>query len=94
MKIIKPFIILIFFVVLAVIHLAIYTDSIKNGYEIDSSKRALDKLREENRYLNYLVAKDEALPRIENIARSKLKMVYPEKVNYITIASDEAAGLH
>ncbi len=90
MKILRAFAILIIFVALAAIHLAIYTGSIKTGYEIDDLKKQLDSVRNENRYLNYLVAKEEALPRIEQIAKGKLNMVYPEKINYVTVASKES----
>jgi cell division protein FtsL len=89
MKILRPFAILIVFVLLSVVHLAIYTSSIKTGYEIDEVKSKLEKIRTENRYLNYLVAKEEALPRIEKVAKQKLKMVYPEKMNYIIISTGE-----
>jgi len=90
MKIIRAFTILLMFVILAAIHLAIYTSSMKVGYEIDGSKKELEKLRSENRYLNYLVAKEESLPRIEQIAKGKLNMVYPEKMNYVVASTKEA----
>ncbi len=92
MKILRAFAILIVFVLLSVVHLAIYTSSIKTGYEIDELKSKLDKIRSENRYLNYLVAKGEALPRIEKLAKGKLNMVYPDKINYIIISTSEGAG--
>jgi cell division protein FtsL len=89
MKIIRAFTILLIFLALCAIHLAIYTSSIKIGYEIDGLKRKLEAIRNENRYLNYLVAKEEALPRIEQIAKGRLNMVYPDKINYIIISSGE-----
>lgn len=89
MKILRPFAVLVVFVMLSAVHLAIYTGSIKTGYEIDALKKKLDGLRSDNRYLNYLVAKEEALPRIEQTAKGKLNMVYPEKINYIVISTQE-----
>jgi cell division protein FtsL len=91
MKILRPFAILTVFVLLSAIHLAIYTSSIKTSYEIDELRSKLEKVRTQNRYLNYLVAKEEALPRIENIAKGKLNMVYPEKINYIITSTSEGA---
>lgn len=90
MKILRAFAILIIFVTLSVIHLTIYTNSINMGYDIDELKQKLVELRNSNRYLNYLVAKEEALPRIEQIAKGKLNMAYPEKINYIVISSKES----
>jgi len=92
MKILRPFAILIVFVLLCTVHLSIYTNSIKTGYEIDGLRSKLEKIRSDNRYLSYIVAKEEALPRIEQIARQKLKMVYPEKINYIIVPTSEGAG--
>ena len=89
MKILRAFAILIIFVLLSAVHLTIYTNSIKTGYEIDELKRKLDSVRPENRYLNYLVAKEEALPRIEKVAREKLNLIYPEKINYIITSTGE-----
>jgi len=90
MKTLRAFVILIIFVLLSAVHLAIYTNSIKTGYEIDELKRKLESLRPENRYLNYLVAKEEALPRIEKLAKGKLNMEYPEKMNYIITSTGES----
>ncbi len=92
MKILRAFIILTVFVLLSAVHLTIYTNSIKTGYEIDELKRKLDSIRPENRYLNYLVAKEEALPRIEKAAKGKLNMIYPEKINYIIISTEESGN--
>jgi len=89
MKTLRAFAILMVFVVLSAVHLTIFTGSIKLGYEIDEIKKKLTKIRSENRYLNYLVSKEEALPRIEQIAKGKLNMYYPEKVTYIITATSE-----
>ena len=89
MKILRAFAILVIFVLLSAVHLAIYTSSIKTGYEIDGIKKKLEAIRPENRYLNYLVSKEEALPRIEQLAKGKLNMAYPEKINYIIVSTKE-----
>jgi cell division protein FtsL len=89
MKILRAFAILVIFLLLSLVHLTIYTNSIKTGYEIDDLKKKLESIRPENRYLNYLVAKEEALPRIESVAKGKLNMVYPEKMNYIITSTGE-----
>jgi len=90
MRILRAFAVLIIFVLLSLIHLAISTGSIKTSYEISELKQQLDAIKPENRYLNYLVAKEEALPRIEKLATTKLDMIYPEKMNYVVISSGEA----
>ena len=90
MRIFRAFLILIIFVVLSAVHLAIYTSSIKTGYDIDELKQKYEKIRSENRYLNYLVAREESLPRIEKLAKGKLNMVYPEKVIYIITSTSES----
>jgi len=91
MKILRPFAILIAFVLLCAVHLSISTRSMKTGYEIDELRSKLEKIRSDNRYLSYIVAKEEALPRVEQIAKRKLNMVYPEKVYYLIITTSEGA---
>jgi len=94
MKILKPFAILMVFVLLCAVHLTISTSSMNTSYEIDELKQKFEKVRSENRYLNYLVAKEESLPRIEKLAKGKLNMVYPEKVNYMIVSTSESKGSH
>lgn len=91
MKILRAFAILIIFVALAAVHLTIYTGSLNISYEIDGLKKTFEQLRNDKRYLKYLVAKEEALPRIEGAAKGKLNMVYPKEVDYIIISTKEAA---
>lgn len=91
MKILRAFAILIVFVALSAVHLTIMTGSLKISYEIDTLKRTFELLRSDKRYLNYLVAREEALPRIEQAAKGKLNMVYPEQMNYIIVSTKEAA---
>lgn len=90
MKILRAFAILLLFVTLAAIHLAITTSSIKIGYEIDALKEKLKAIRSQNRYLNYLVARDESLSRIDQISSGRLGMFYPEKMNYVIIGTKES----
>ena len=75
--------ILIIFVVLAGIHLFIYTQNIDLKYKTTDLKIKLKDIRSKNRQLISQVAKKENLPYIEKIAREKLDMIYPEKINYI-----------
>jgi cell division protein FtsB len=90
MRTFRAFSILILFLALAAIHLAIYTSSIKTGYDINDLKKKLNVVHTENRYLNYLVAKEEALPKIEQASKNKLKMSYPKDMNYIIVGTGEA----
>jgi hypothetical protein len=90
MKMLRAFSILVLFVALAAIHLAIYTSSIRASYDIGGIKDKLKAVRSENRYLNYLAAKEGALAKIDSVAKGKLKMVYPEKMNYVTITTKES----
>jgi len=90
MKIFRAFVILVLFVILAAIHLAINTSSIKIGYDIDALKEKLKVIRSQNRYLNYLVARDSSLSRIDQISLGKLGMSYPEKMNYVVIGTRES----
>ena len=91
MRILRAFGILLIFVLLSVIHLSISTGSIKTSYEISELKQQLDAIKPENRYLNYLAAKAEALPRIEKLATNKLKMEYPQKMNYVIVSKESEA---
>jgi cell division protein FtsB len=90
MKIARIYAVMGIFFLLAVIHLSISTANMKIGYEIDSFKKQLARLRSETRYINYLVAKEEALPRIDQLAKTKLNMVYPKDITYVTFSTGEA----
>ena len=80
--------ILIIFVILAGIHLYIYTQNIGLKYKITDLKIKLSELRSRNRKLISQVAKKENLPYIEKIAKEKLDMIYPEKINYILVSRE------
>ena len=77
-------------IVLALTHLFIFTGSIGIKYDLARQKVEFQKIYQENRVLNYLLAKGQSLGHIEELAKSKLSMVYPEKVDYIIVSSKEA----
>jgi len=81
--------ILITIVALAGIHLYINTQNIGLKYKVTDLKIKLAEIRSINRQLGSQVAKKEKLSYIEKIAREKLGMVYPEKINYILPGSRE-----
>lgn len=64
--------------------------SINTSYEIDKLRPTLSELKQQNRNLKYIVAKESSLNKIDAIARSKLGMEYPVKMNYVLVASKEA----
>lgn len=77
--------ILIIFVILAGIHLFIYTQNIDLKYKTTDLKIKLSEIKSKNRELISQVAKKENLAFIEKMAKEKLGMIYPEKINYILI---------
>ena len=78
-------------VLLAGIHLYIYTQNIDLKYQLTDLKVKLRELRNKNRALGSKVAAKESLANIEKYAREKLKMVYPGKVNYVLIPDNNKA---
>ncbi|MFA4967857.1 MAG: hypothetical protein WC624_06550, partial [Candidatus Margulisiibacteriota bacterium] len=68
--------------VLALTHLFVFTGSIGIKYDLARAKVEFQKLYQENRTLNCLLAKGESLFKIEQLAKSKLGMGYPENMNY------------
>jgi cell division protein FtsB len=83
MKFKRAVLILIIFVALAGIHLYIYTQNIDIKYRVTDLKTKLTRIRTRNRQLGITVAKKENLSYIENVAKNKLGMIYPEKINYV-----------
>jgi cell division protein FtsB len=75
--------VIIFFLVLAGIHLFIYTHNIALKYRITELKIKLSELNSGNRALGSLAAKEENLAHVEKAAREKLGMIYPERIIYI-----------
>ena len=82
---------LFIFVVLAGIHLYVYTQNINLNYSVTDLKIKLGELRSRNRYLGSKVAEKEDLSAIEKAAREQLDMFYPEEINYI-LATPEGSG--
>ena len=75
--------ILLFFVLLAAGHLFIVTKNIGLKYQITDTKVKLAELRSQNRIFGTQIAAKESLGLVEKIAKGKLGMIYPVKVNYI-----------
>jgi len=89
MNIKKAFILLIFFVSLAFVHLLIYTQNINLKYENEALKREYFELHSKNRNLRAEVEKKKALGRIEYIAITKLGMIRPKSINYVKMVTEE-----
>ena len=75
--------ILAVFVVLAGLHLFIYTQNIGLKYRTTNLKIKLQEIRSKNRQSGSIVARKENLAFIEKTAKEKLDMLYPAKINYI-----------
>jgi cell division protein FtsB len=82
-KLRRAVLILSLFVLLAGVHLFIFTQNISLKYKVTDLKIRLSEIQSKNRQLGSQVAKKENLPYIEKIAKEKLNMVYPEEINYI-----------
>ncbi|MFC1637694.1 hypothetical protein ACFL1W_01600 [Candidatus Margulisiibacteriota bacterium] len=89
MKFKRAVLILVTFVALSGIHLYIYTQNINIKYRVTDLKVKLTGLRTRNRLRGLEVARKENLSHIENTAKNKLGMIYPEQINYV-VASGEA----
>lgn len=74
---------------IGIVHIFINTQIAYVGYNINSAKKEFSSLRDKNRDLAAKVAKKESLWRIDSVAKNKLNMHAPEKINYI-IVSEEA----
>jgi len=75
-------------VILALLHLYIFTRSISLKYNIARLKIEFGKHYQENRKLNNWVAREESLDKVERVATGSLNMFYPEQVNYIVITGE------
>jgi cell division protein FtsL len=91
MRIRNALLILLLILVFSIIHLAIHTRNINLKYEVEELKGTLKKIQREKRDLGSTAAEKKNLGRIENIARNKLKMVRPDKINYVKSSTTEAA---
>lgn len=79
---------LIVFVILAGIHLFIYTQNMSLKYKNTDLKIKLGEIRSKNRQLGSSVARKESLSYIENFAREKLGMVYPKNIKYLLVSAE------
>ena len=70
-------------VVFAGVHLFFYTQNIGIKYRATDAKIKLQDLKSNNRALESQLAAQENLWSIEKTAKEKLKMFYPEQINYI-----------
>ncbi len=77
--------ILVIFVILSVIHLFINTQNIGLKYKVTDLNTKLSELKNKNRALGIQIAQKENLALIEQYAKEKLKMIYPDKINYVVI---------
>ena len=84
----KAVVILFLAVSMSLVHLLISAKIASLGYKVDEGKKVLSKLRSENRSLAARIAQMESLPRIEEIARNKLKMITPPRIKYIVITGE------
>ena len=85
--------VLAIFVSLSAIHLFINTQNIGLKYKVTDLKIKLSELKNKNRAMGIQIAKKEDLSIIEKYAKEKLKMIYPDEINYVVIpghSSEEA----
>lgn len=80
--------ILVVLVILSAIHLYIYTQNISLKYKLTEIKIELAEIVSQRRLLDSQVAKKENLAYVEKVAKKKLDMVYPQKINYIETTKD------
>ena len=90
MKNIRPFIFVVLVIMFfALAHLYVYTKNISLHYEVKQLKIKLGKLHDETRYLTSLASEKRSLDRIEEIAKTKLNMVWPNRVTYLDSAKEK-----
>lgn len=77
------------FLGLSAIHLFIYAQNVSLKYHLTDKKILFSELSSQNRQLGSMVSREENLSQVEKIAKEKLGMIYPEKINYI-FSSKEA----
>jgi len=80
--------VLVIIVALAMLHLYIFTRSIRLKYEVADLHVRFQKIYRSNRYLSSVVAERESLGRIEKIAKAEGRMYYPEEVTFIMITEE------
>ena len=79
----KAVAILVLFLTLAGVHLFIYAKNIGLKYRITDLKIKLAELNSLSRQLDSQLSQEEDLGEVEQYARNKLGMVYPETITYI-----------
>ena len=82
------FAVIVVIVALAMLHLYIFTRSIRLKYEVADLRARFQKIYRSNRLLRSVVAERESLDRIEKIAKAEGRMYYPEEVTYIMITEE------
>jgi len=82
----KAVAILVLFLALAGVHLFIYAKNIGLKYRITDLKIKLAELNSLSRQLGSQMSQEEDLGRVEEYAKGKLGMVYPENVTYIVLS--------
>ena len=88
----KYLFVIIFFLVLAGVHLFFYARNITFQYQLTGIKVRLAELTSQNRELGGLAAKAEDLAYVEKTAREKLGMIYPAQVIYILGTREVGSG--
>ena len=79
----RAVLVLVFFFILAGIHLYINVQNVTLKYKLTDTKIKLDEIRTKNREIANQVAAQENLSLIEKEARGKLGMIYPARIRYI-----------
>lgn len=82
---------LVFFLVLAAIHLLINSQNVSLNYQITDIKMKLNELTSQNRSLGGQAARQEDLTEVEKIAKAKLGMIYPDNINYLSGSGEAKA---
>lgn len=85
----KVFVFVFLIVAMISIHLIIQANIAHYGFSNDKTSKYLEETRSKNRSLTSVVARQETLKRIDKIARDRLGMVVPEKINYIYVKKDQ-----
>lgn len=79
--------VLIGLIVIAYIGQSLYITHL--NYQLLELKKDLNQLKEDNHHLNIQLAQKRSLARIEEIARTKLHMIEPEKVEIVVLNDRE-----
>ncbi len=83
----KAVAILVLFLTLAGVHLFIYAKNIGLKYRMTDLKIKLAELNSLSRQLGSQLSREEDLGKVEQYAKTKLGMVYPENITYIVTSA-------